>query len=80
MDKGTKGQDGTAGESRLLTSREAQVLRLLSRGCTYASAAESLGVSVHTVESHVKNTYRKLSVHTAAAAVMRAVELHLLDP
>jgi DNA-binding NarL/FixJ family response regulator len=30
------------------------------------------------VTSHVKNAYRKLDVHTAAAAVMRADELRLL--
>jgi len=64
----------------ILTSRESQVLRLLARGCTYASAAASLGISPHTVESHVKNAYRKLAVHSAAAAVMRAIELRLLDP
>jgi len=32
---------------------------------------------VHTVESHVKNVYRKLNVHSARAAVWRAVELRL---
>lgn len=62
----------------LLTSRESQVLRLLAFGCTYSQAADRLGVSVHAVTSHVKNMYRKLEVHSAAAAVMRAVQLQLL--
>jgi DNA-binding CsgD family transcriptional regulator len=62
----------------MLTPREMDVLRLLSLGCSYAEAAAQLGVSLNTVTSHVKNTYRKLEVHTAAAAVMRAVELRLL--
>ncbi|MEO8718717.1 MAG: LuxR C-terminal-related transcriptional regulator [Burkholderiales bacterium] len=62
----------------MLTPREIDVLRLLALGCSYAEAAAQLGVSPNTVTSHVKNTYRKLEVHTAAAAVMRAVELHLL--
>jgi ATP/maltotriose-dependent transcriptional regulator MalT len=35
-------------------------------------------MSAHTVASHIKNAYRKLDVHCAAAAVMRAVELQLL--
>jgi len=61
-----------------LTSREADVLRLLARGCTYAQVAERLGISRHTVTSHIKNAYRKLDVHTAAAAVFRAVNLGLL--
>jgi DNA-binding CsgD family transcriptional regulator len=35
-------------------------------------------MSAHTVASHIKNAYRKLDVHCAAAAVMRAVELQLI--
>ena len=62
----------------MLTAREIQVLRLLSQGCDYADVANHLGISVHTVGTHIKNTYRKLSVHTAAAAVARAIEVGLL--
>src|SRR5688500_1772935 len=57
-----------------LTVREAQVLRLIARGCTYAQTAERLGMSAHTVGTHIKN-----DVHSAAAAVMRAIELRLLQ-
>ena len=62
----------------MLTAREIQVLRLLSQGCNYAEVANHLGISVHTVGTHIKNSYRKLSVHTAAAAVARVIELGLL--
>lgn len=62
-----------------LTGREAEVLRLIARGCTYAEVAGQLGMSAHTVGSHIKNAYRKLDVHSAAAAVMRAVQLGLLE-
>ncbi len=62
-----------------LTEREADVLRLISRGYVHGEVAEKLGISPHTVGSHVKNTYRKLAVHSAAAAVMRATQLRLLD-
>jgi len=62
----------------ILTPRELDVLRLLASGCSYWQAAMRLGISPHTVVSHVKNAYRKLDVHTAASAVMRAVELGLL--
>jgi DNA-binding CsgD family transcriptional regulator len=62
----------------MLTSRELEVVRLLASGCSYCQTAMRLGISPHTVVSHVKNAYRKLDVHTAAAAVMRAVELGLL--
>ena len=64
-----------------LTSREAEVLRLLARGCTYTQVSDRLGVSLNTVASHVKNIYRKLEVHSARGAVWRALELQLLiDP
>ena len=62
----------------MLTARETDVLFLLSRGCKYAAIAQKLGISVHTVGTHIKNAYRKLSVGTAAAAVTRAAELGLL--
>jgi DNA-binding CsgD family transcriptional regulator len=61
-----------------LTAREADVLRLLAHGRTYAQAAGELGMSTHTVCSHVKNAYRKLDVHSAAAAVLQAVRLGLI--
>jgi len=61
----------------MLTLREADVVRLLARGCSYAEIAQQLGISAHTVASHVKNAYRKLDVHCAAAAVMRAIELRV---
>jgi DNA-binding CsgD family transcriptional regulator len=61
-----------------LTAREADVLQLLARGCTYAEVGDALGVSRHTVASHVKSAYLKLEVHSAAGAVMRAIELRLI--
>jgi len=61
-----------------LTARELDVLRLLSIGCSYAQIGQRLGISRHTVTSHIKNAYRKLDVHTAAAAVFRAMNQGLL--
>ena len=62
-----------------LTRRELAVVRLLGSGCSYSEVAVHLGISPHTVVSHIKNAYRKLEVHTGAAAVMRAVQLGLLE-
>lgn len=64
-------------EATSLTPRESDVLRLIALGCTYEQVADRLGVSPHTVCTHVKNTYRKLGVRSGAHAVMRAVELKL---
>ena len=65
-------------DSSALTARETDVLRLLSRGYTYSEVGDRLGISLHTVTSHIKNCYRKLAVHSGTAAVTRAAELGLL--
>lgn len=58
-----------------LTPRELDVLRLLAGGCSYRQVAARLGISPHTVVTHIKNLYRKLDVHSAISAVMRALQL-----
>ena len=67
-------------ERTALTFREAQVLWHLAQGCTYERIGDRLGVSLHTVTTHIKNIYRKLDVHCAAAAVRRGIELQQLAP
>ena len=62
----------------VLTPREIEVLSSLSRGYTYAEIAGRLNISLGTVTSHIKNSYRKLAVHSGAAAVTRAAELGML--
>jgi DNA-binding CsgD family transcriptional regulator len=53
-------------------------MQLLASGCSYGEIAARLGISAHTVGSHIKNAYRKLEVHCAAAAVMRAIQLQVI--
>ena len=67
-----------ASRGSVLTAREIDVLSLLARDCPYAEIAKRLGISLNTVTSHIKNSYRKLAVHSGAAAVTRAAELGLL--
>jgi len=62
----------------MLTLREDRRPALLSSGCSYKKISTQLGISLHTVGTHIKNAYRKLEVHSAPAAVMRAVQLGLL--
>jgi len=61
-----------------LTLREVEVLWAVAHGSSYKKAACQLGISAHTVAAHIKNIYRKLDVHSAGAAVMRAIELRLI--
>lgn len=47
-----------------LTPRETDVLMLVGEGRSYQKIADSLGISLGTVQGHVKSVYRKLGVHT----------------
>jgi DNA-binding NarL/FixJ family response regulator len=62
----------------LLTRREAMILDLIARGDSLGEVAMALCVSVGTVQTHVKNIYGKLSVHSRGAAVYEAQRLGLL--
>ncbi len=57
-----------------LSQREGQVLRLLARGYTNQEAANELGVSVKTVETHRKRLTDKLGLKTRAQLFRFAVE------
>ena len=61
-----------------LTPRESQVLELVARGYAYAEIARLQGVSMHTVQSHIKNLYAKLAVHSRSEAVFEASRMGLL--
>lgn len=55
-----------------LSQREAEILLLCSKGLRYAEIASALGLSIHTVNAHLKNVYRKLMVNSRAEAVYEA--------
>ncbi|MCX7329844.1 MAG: response regulator transcription factor [Hyphomicrobiales bacterium] len=62
-----------------LTARESDVLRLVARGYTYAEIADMEGISMHTVQMHIKHLYRKLEVHSRGEAVYQASLMGLMD-
>ncbi|MEO6075501.1 MAG: response regulator transcription factor [Dokdonella sp.] len=64
--------------SGVLTSREADVLRLIAKGHTVAEVARLLELSAHTVSGYLKDVYRKLSVNNRAEAALEAVRLGLV--
>lgn len=63
----------------LLSPREQEVLDLISRGYSYAEIARLEQVSLHTVQSHIRNLYGKLAVHSRGEAVFEASRMGLLD-
>ena len=62
-----------------LTPRELEILEHIVRDETEEEMADLLHISPHTVRSHVKNIYKKLHVHSRAAAVRVALQNRLLS-
>ncbi len=62
-----------------LTHRETQVLHLLTKGCTNPQIASRLGVSPHTVKSHVIHIFNKLGVNDRIQAAVAAIKRQIID-
>jgi len=58
-----------------LSPREREVLELLARGYFYKEITETLGISMSTVNTHVRRVYEKLHVHSRAQAVAKLADL-----
>ena len=68
----------SADEKRLLSTREQDMLQLIARGFSYAEISRLESISVHTVQTHIKNLYRKLAVKSKSEAVFEATRMGLL--
>lgn len=58
----------------LLSEREHEVLNLVAKGFSFPEIARLLGVSPHTVTTHVRHIYGKLEVGSRGEAVFEAVQ------
>ncbi len=54
-----------------LTAREKEILDLLVKGLSYKQIAADIFISVETLNSHIKNIYRKLNVHSRSELASR---------
>lgn len=61
-----------------LTARERETLTLIAKGLRRGEIAEMLGISPHTVASHIKTIYGKLNVSSRAEATVEALRMGLL--
>lgn len=66
------------GTPEKLTVRETTVLRLVSQGLTNPEVARRLGLSLRTVDAHLRTVYRKLNVNSRSAATRYAIEHKLV--
>lgn len=63
----------------LVTDRELLVIQQVAKGFTVQEIATQMGISSHTVATHVKRIYKKLHVHSRSEAVYEASVLGLLN-
>jgi DNA-binding NarL/FixJ family response regulator len=59
------------GASDTLSTREQEVLDLLSKGFLYKEIADKLGISYETVHTYIRRIYEKLQVRTRTEAVAK---------
>jgi DNA-binding NarL/FixJ family response regulator len=63
-----------AGAEHGLSSRESRVLELVSQGLSNQEIAESLFLSINSVKTYIRSTYRKMGVATRPQAVLWAIQ------
>lgn len=56
-----------------LTPRQTEILQLVANGVAPAEIAQRLGMSPHTLRTHVQNVLTRLGVHTKLEAVALAI-------
>jgi DNA-binding NarL/FixJ family response regulator len=61
-----------------LSEREKEILSLLVDGLSKKQIAEKIFLSHHTVDSHLRNIYAKLEVHSRSSAISKAIREKLL--
>ena len=61
-----------------LTDREREILQVLVQDRTQKQIAEMLSLSPHTVDTHIRNIYAKLHVHSRGGAVAKALQERIL--
>jgi DNA-binding NarL/FixJ family response regulator len=69
----------TDGVRDSLTSREREILRLMSEGISNRNIASKLGISYVTVRSHIRNLAGKLAAHSKLEVLAKAQQLGLVE-
>ncbi len=62
-----------------LTPTELRVVELIARGHTNRSAAQELGVSAHTVNTHLRAVFRKLDIRSRVQLTIAARDRGVVD-
>lgn len=57
--------------TQTLTAREFEILQLIVKGFSYKEIASQCFISAHTLNTHIKNIYQKLNIHSRAEIAAR---------
>ena len=72
--------EGARESATVLTAREREVVQLLAEGRSTKEAADQLGLSIKTVETHRANVMRKLGLQSFAELVRYAIRNNIIAP
>ena len=61
-----------------LTERDRKILELMTQGLLKKEISDKLELNYHTVDTHLRNIYTKLHVHSRSGAVAKALKEHLV--
>lgn len=67
-----------ANSSSNLTNKEKEVLKNLTEGLSYKMVADRMVISYYTVNTHIKNIYGKLHVHSVGEAISYAIKNNIV--
>jgi DNA-binding NarL/FixJ family response regulator len=68
-----------AGTASHLAPREREVLQVLAMGRSTEEAARQLGISVHTLRTHLKKAMTKLGARSKLEAILQALRTGLIE-
>ena len=74
----TEARKTEAGEERLITRREEEVLQLIADGLSTPEVAQRLYISQKTVKNHLASIYEKLNARDRTQAVLVAVRMGIV--
>ena len=63
-------------QSKLLTSRQKEILSLLRKGLTNSEICRALNISANTVKVYLANIYKALEVTNRTEAVSTDIQKH----
>ncbi len=66
-------QKNSIDETEILTQREKEILKALSRGLRYKEIANEMNIGIETVRTHARNIYEKLQVQSRMEAVNKVL-------